>query len=283
MGKLIDGRKIAAKINAATAKRVRKLKSVGVVPKLAVFLVGDDLASAAYVRQKAKVAAMVGVNFVLRKFPAGISAEELKAEIETTQNDPQLSGLVVQLPLPEHLWEMNVLDAISPDLDVDFLNKENRESLGQGKNTIEPPAPGAVLAILRELKINPVGKKITIVGAGALVGRPLAAILSYRGADVTSCNSKTLNIEEKCREADVLISCVGKRNLIRSNMVKKGAVVIDAGFSFYRGKSYGDVDVAGALKKASFVTPTPGGVGPVTVAVLLSSAVALAEKKCGSK
>lgn len=279
MGKLIDGRKIAAKINAATAKRVKKLKDLGIVPKLAVFLVGDDLASAAYVSQKEKVAAMVGVEFVLRNLPAEIGAEDLVADIKKAQSDQQISGLIVQLPLPEHLWNSNVLDAISPDLDVDFLNKENRESLGRGENVIEPPAPGAVLAILRELKINLVSKKITIVGAGALVGKPLAAILTYRGASVTLCDSKTLNIEEKCREADVLISCVGKRNLIRPDMVKKGAVVIDAGFSFYRGRSYGDVDVKGVMEKAGFVTPTPGGVGPVTVAVLLSNTVALAEKK----
>lgn len=279
MGKLIDGLALAKKINQETARRVEKLKKKGVFPKLAVILVGDNPASLVYIRQKERVARLVGVDFVLHALPANIAKEKLIDELKKIQADKNLSGLIMQLPIPEKLYVPEVLDAIGVHVDVDFLSEASMGQILMGTNKIEPPTPGSILAILRSLKVKLVGKDVTLVGMGTLVGKPLSMLLEHVGASVTTCNSKTKNITDKCRRAEVLVSCVGKKDLIRGNMVKPGAVVIDAGFSFYRGKSYGDVNLEEVQNIASYVTPTPGGVGPVTVALLLQNTVWCAEQK----
>jgi len=278
MAKIIDGLAIAKKINNTTARKVNALKQKGLQPRLAVILVGDDPASAVYVRQKEKLSRQVGVDFVLRHFSEKISRVDLIANIKEIQRDKNLSGLIIQLPLPENLYCPEVLNAINTNVDVDFLSEASIGKILMGTNELEPPTPGAIMEILRELKVNLKGKNITIVGMGTLVGKPLAMLLEHTGASITTCNSKTKNIPDKCRQADIVVSCVGKKDLIRGDMVKRGAIVIDAGFSFYKGKSYGDINFEEVAKMAKYVTPTPGGVGPITVALLLKNTVACGEK-----
>lgn len=279
MGKLIDGLAIAKKINLNTAKRVARLKKKGIFPKLAVVLVGNDPASLVYVRQKEHIARLVGVDFILHVLPADVIGEKLTRELQKIQTDTNLSGLIMQLPVPEKLYVPAVLNAIDKDVDVDFLSESSMGQILLGTNKMEPPTPGSILTIMRSLKIKLSGKDITIVGMGTLVGKPLSMLLEHEGASITTCNHRTRDIPDKCRRADVVVSCVGKKDLIRGNMIKPGAVVIDAGFSFHKGKSYGDINLSEVQAVASHVTPTPGGVGPITVSLLLQNTVKCAEQK----
>lgn len=283
MPKLIDGQAIARKINRETANRVKKLRKKGFFPKLAVVLVGENPVSLSYIHQKEKIARQVGVDFMLRTLPKGVAKETLISELKRLQIDKNLAGLIIQLPLPEKLFCPEVLNTINPEVDVDFLNEKSMGTLMLATNQITPPTPGSILTILQDLKINLAGKDITIVGMGMLVGKPLAMLLINERASVITCNSATKNIKEKCLSADIVISCVGKKDLIRGNMIKPGAIVIDAGFSYFQGKSYGDVNLEEVEKIASYVTPTPGGVGPITVALLLRNTVWCAEKKLSKK
>lgn len=278
MGTLIDGKTIAAKIQEKTAERVQLLKSQGVTPKLEVILVGDDQASATYVRKKGEAAKKIGMDFTLHTLPSDIKQENLVEQIKTIQQNHSLSGLIVQLPLPEHLYTPEVLNAIRPEVDVDCLTHENLGRLVMKTNYIVPPTPGAVITILHELNIPIAGQNVTIVGMGALVGKPLAIMMVNEGASVTTVNSRTRDTKEKCLQADILVSGVGKKDLIRGDMIKEGAVVIDTGVDFEDNKMFGDINVKEALEKAAFVTPTPGGVGPITVARLLWNTALCAEK-----
>lgn len=274
---LINGRAIAKKIHAQTAQAVEELKKRGVTPKLAVVLVGDDKPSQTYVQVKARAAKKVGMNFELHELPANISREDIVTRLLEIQKDPSLTGLIVQLPLPEPLYTTEVLNAIEPRFDVDCLTDANLGKLVMQTNHIAPPTPGAVMAILEDLDVDLVGKHVTIIGMGALVGKPLAIMLANKRASVTTCNSATKHITEKCLDADILISAVGKKDLVTADMVKPGAIVIDAGVDFENNQMFGDVDVAGVSEKASHVTPTPGGVGPLTVAKLLHNVVVCAD------
>lgn len=278
MGKLIDGKAIADKIHDETTQKVTKLKARGITPFLGVVLVGDNAASQMYDRMKGSAAERAGIKFLLHKLPATITAVALVQEIHTIQRQNKLTGLIIQLPLPEHLYTPSVLNAIDPKIDVDFLTDTNMGKLIMNTSKLLPPTPGAVIAILKELKIDMSGKNITIVGMGSLVGKPLSIMMVNGGASVTTVNSRTQNVSTKCLGADILISGVGKKDLIRGDMLKPGAIVIDAGICFENHKVFGDVNVAEALEVASLVTPTPGGVGPITVALLLHNTVACAEK-----
>ncbi|PIT87407.1 MAG: bifunctional 5,10-methylene-tetrahydrofolate dehydrogenase/5,10-methylene-tetrahydrofolate cyclohydrolase [Candidatus Magasanikbacteria bacterium CG10_big_fil_rev_8_21_14_0_10_40_10] len=269
MGKLIDGQLIADKINQKTAKITAKLKARQIPVKLAVILVGADKPSQTYVRKKGQSAIKVGIDFALYKLPADITQQALIKKILAVQKDPKLTGLIVQLPLPEHLYTDEVLNSIQPKIDVDCLTNYNLGRLVMKTNELAPPTPSAVLAILEELKINLVGKNVVIVGLGALVGKPLAIMMINQRASLTTCNSATVDMKQKCRQADIIISGVGKKNLIRGQMIKPGAIVIDTGVCFVKNKMYGDVNVKEVLAKAKYLTPTPGGVGPITVAKLL--------------
>lgn len=278
MGTLIDGKAIAAKIHKDTADRVAALAKRGHVPKLAVILVGDDPASLMYDRMKGAAAQKIGIDFTLQQFPASISPAELIEKINLTQSEPSLSGLILQLPLPEHLYIPEVLSAIQPNVDVDFLSNYSLGSLIMNTNTLLPPTPGAVVSILEELNVNLIGKNVTIIGAGNLVGKPLAVMMMNARASVTTCNSKTRDAKEKCLAADIIVTGVGKKGILCGDMVRKGAIVIDTGIAFENGKVFGDVNVDEVVKIAAYVTPTPGGVGPITVARLLANTVAMAEK-----
>lgn len=278
MSNIIDGKKIASKIEKEAAKQVVFLKKKGITPKLAVVLVGQDKASLTYINRKNQAAARVGVDFTLHQFPKNITKEDLVMAVKEIQKDPKLTGLIIQLPLPERLYKSEVLNAINPAIDVDCLTDANIGKLVMKTNLIEPPTPWAVIKTLKEIRFNLVGKNATIVGAGALVGKPLSIMLVNELASVTTCNSHTKNLKNKCLEADVVISAVGKQNLITADMIKKGAVVIDTGIVYVNGKMQGDVDFIPVSKKSSYITPTPGGIGPITVAKLLLNTVTCAKK-----
>ena len=279
MGQLIDGKLIAKKIRQKTAKRVALLKEVNITPKLAVILVGDDKPSHTYVRKKGESAKKVGMDFDLHTLDGSVITEDVLKKLAEVQADPDLSGLIVQLPLPKQVDTDMVLNSIDPKIDVDCLTDVNLGKLVMMTNTIVPPTPGAVISILHDLEVDMVGKNVTIIGAGPLVGKPLAVMMMNERASVVSCNSATKNIKEKCLGANIIVTGVGRKDILRADMTPEGAVVIDTGVSFENGKMYGDVNVEEVLEKAAHVTPTPGGVGPITVARLLWNTVLLAEDK----
>lgn len=278
MTQLIDGIKIAEKIYSQLKEEVKKLKKKKITPKLGVILVGNHKPSETYVRKKEQAALAAGIGFTLKRFKADISEKKLTEEIKKIQATEKLSGLIIQLPLPEKLYTPVILNAVNPNIDVDCLTDANIGKLVMRTNYLFPPTPYAVITILNELKQKIAGKNITIIGMGALVGKPLAIILANEGASVTTCNSRTKNITQKCLDADIIVTGVGKKDLLRGKMVKKGAIVIDTGIVFDKGKMFGDVNREEVLKKASHLTPTPGGVGPITVALLLANTVACAKK-----
>ena len=275
---IIDGHAVAEKILERTKNKVAELNEKGIDVTLAVILVGEDKPSQSYVKHKGLSAEKVGINFTLHKFPADITKEELIKQVKDIQNNPKLTGLIVQLPLPEPLYTTDVLNAIRPEIDVDCLTDVNLGKIVMKTNTIVPPTPGAVITILKDIGTDLVGKDVTIVGTGALVGKPLAIMMMNEGASVTTINSNNKNTKEKCLGADIIVSGVGKKDLVRGDMVKKGAVVIDTGVDFENGKMFGDVNVEEIDKIASYVTPTPKGVGPNTVARLLWNTAVCAEQ-----
>ena len=279
MGQLIDGKAIAQKIEQETAARVAALKQTGATPKLAVILVGEDKPSQTYVRKKGEAAKKAGMNFALHEIKESTSTLELIEKIEEIQSDSELSGLIVQLPLPPQIDTNAVLNTIRPEIDIDCLTEVNLGKLIMKSNLIEPPTPGAVMSFLEHLQVDLVGKNVTIIGAGPLVGKPLAVMMINARASVTVCNSKTRDTKEKCLAADVIVTGVGKKDVLRGDMVRKGAIVIDTGVDFVEGKMYGDVNVDEVVQNAGWVTPTPGGVGPITVARLLLNTITCAENK----
>jgi len=274
---LIDGKTIAQKILDKTAEKVAVLKQSGKSTKLAVVLIGEDKPSKTYVKKKGQAAKKVGIDFSLFEFDDTISKDEFKKSILSIQSDKTLSGLIIQLPMPEAFYP-DMINLIRPEIDVDCLTETNLGKLTMETHNIVPPTPGAVLSILEELEADVKGKNVTIVGTGVLVGKPLATMMMNMGASVTACNKFTKNIKEKTLQADILISAVGKKDLIRGDMVKEGAIVIDAGVDFENNQMFGDVNVDEVGKIASYLTPTPGGVGPITVARLLWNTVICAEK-----
>jgi len=287
---LINGKEIAKQIRAKTARKVEELKSPkgvplgrGITPKLAVVLVGEDKPSQTYVRKKGQAAEKVGIDFDLYELPSNITQEEIINKLEEIQADKKLTGLIVQLPLPEQLYTTDVLNTVRPDIDVDCLTDVNLGKLVMKTNYIVPPTPGAVMSILYDLEVDLIGKNVTIIGVGALVGKPLAIMMMNERASVSTCNSKTRDTKEKCLNSDIIITGVGRKNILRGDMIKPGAIVIDTGVCFEDGKMSGDVNVEEVLEKTAHVTPTPGGVGPITVARLLWNTVVCAEKKQKNK
>lgn len=279
MGILINGKKIAEEILESLRERVNILVKDGASPSLTVILVGDNKASATYVKKKGEAAEQIGIAFSLKQYPDDISTSKLIEEISTIQSDDQPSGMIVQLPLPEHIDTNAVLNSIAPSRDVDCLTYENIGKLMMKQTLFLPPTPAAILEIIRSQIAELTGRDATIVGVGPLVGKPLAVMLMNERASVTTCNSQTKDFIGKCRSADILVSGVGKVGLITGDMVKEGAIVVDAGVDFVNGKMVGDVVVEEVRIRAAAVTPTPGGVGPVTVACLLRNTVLAAENK----
>lgn len=283
MSTIINGKTIAAKIEKTIAKRIAKLKKKGLAPRLAVVSVGEDKPSKLYIKRKQEAAQRVGIDFELHQFARDIKEDELLKKIKNIQKDKKLTGLIIQLPLPERLYNSKTLNAINPNIDVDCLTDTNLGKLVMKTNIIEPPTPWAIIHILKEIKADLIGKNITIVGMGALVGKPLAIMLANERASITTCNSRTKNIKKKCLEADIIITAVGKKNLLTADMVKKGAIIIDAGIVYVDKKMRGDADFENVAQKASYITPTPGGVGPITVSKLLLNTLVCAERQANNQ
>ncbi len=271
-----DGKQIAKTILSRLRKTVAQMPKK---PHLAVVLVGDDKPSLTYVRKKQEAAAEVGIKFSLYKYPASIRQEKLILEIKRIQKQSDLSGIIVQLPLPKQFDKKQVLNALNPEIDVDALTWESLGKLVIGENQLVPPTPGAILEILKYYKISLKGQHVVLVGQGELIGKPLANILIQLPITLTVCGKDTKDLAVHTRQADILITGVGKYNLIRGHMVKSRAAVVDAGVSFEKGQMFGDINFAEVCKKAKLVTPTPGGVGPVTVAKLLENTVRIAQSR----
>jgi len=273
---IIDGRKIASGI-------INQLKTeVSSLPFIPVFcdcLVGDNPVSAQYVSLKAKKSIEAGIKFLRADFPNNISTEDLVGEIQKLNKTPDICGLIVQLPLPAHIDRGEALNAIASTLDVDSIGKERNEKFYRGDLTIMPPTAAAVMLILDFLRQDLTNKNILVLGQGELVGRPVSFLLKQRGLNVITADKYTMNPEKLMLEADVIISGAGKRKLITGDKIKKGCVVIDAGTSEDGGQIVGDADFESVKNVASYFTPVPGGVGPVTVAMLLSNVVKVAKQK----
>ena len=280
VAKIIDGRAVAAKIRAQCRERARKLKEqFDVVPGLAVILVGDDPASATYVRNKVRACIDVGVRSVVLRYPHEVDYAVVTKAILELNADPSIHGILVQLPLPSHFVASEVLQAISVDKDVDGFHLYNVGGLVVGDTVFPPCTPYGVLNLLDHEGISLEGKNVVVVGASNIVGKPLALMLMQRDATVCICHAKTRDLAQFTILADVLVVAAGRRNLIVAEMVKTNAVVIDVGIKrLENGKLVGDVDFEGVSQKASYITRVPGGVGPMTVTMLLVNTITSAER-----
>lgn len=265
---ILDGKQLRDKKIEELKNELRELKEkLG----LAVIQVGNDEASNVYVKQKENLAKNLGYEFIHEKLDESITTNELINYIETLNYHDYIDGIIVQMPLPKHIDEKLVQNSIDPFKDVDGLTFINQGKLLSGEETLIPCTPKGVIDLLQEYNIEIEGKNIVVVGRSVLVGKPLSILLTNRNATVTLCHSKTINLSEYTKEADILISAVGKKHIITEDMVKNNAVVIDVGITRVDGKLYGDVDFDNVVNKASFITPVPGGVGPMTVYELMNN------------
>lgn len=269
---LIDGKVVAKAVKEEVRSRVEALKARGIRPGLATVLVGDDPASHVYVRNKQRTCEELGMHSVGHELPATTSQADLLALIDRLNRDPAIHGILVQLPLPKPLRSEPILYAVSPDKDVDGLHPVNIGKLTMGEPRFVPCTPAGVMAMLDYYKLPIEGKTAVVVGRSNLVGKPAAMLLLHRHATVTICHSKTPDLAAVCRRADILVAAMGKARFIREEMVKEGAVVIDVGINRQPdGKLVGDVDFEAVAAKASWITPVPGGVGPMTIAMLMQN------------
>ncbi|MDP9295525.1 MAG: bifunctional 5,10-methylenetetrahydrofolate dehydrogenase/5,10-methenyltetrahydrofolate cyclohydrolase [Actinomycetota bacterium] len=279
--RLIDGKAISAQVRAEVAERVRALQARNVQPGLAAVLVGDDPASKIYVGSKQKASADVGIHSERVDLPADVSQEELLAGVERLNTDPRISGMIVQLPLPEHISELAVQQAVAPSKDVDCLGPTNVGLMTRGEALFLPATPYGVVEMLVRSDMEIEGADVTIVGRGGLVGMPLAIMLAQRSrrgnATVTLCHTRTRDVGAHTRTADVVVVATGVPGSLRADMVKPGATVVDVGINRVDGKVVGDVAFDEVAEVAGAITPVPGGVGPMTVAMLLVNTVAAAE------
>ncbi len=277
MAEILDGKKLRDKI----LENLRvKLENFSVKPTLVVILVGENPASKIYVNNKKKTAEKLGINSEVINYPSDISEKELLDKIEELNNDKSVTAILVQLPLPEHISKENVMNKILPEKDVDGFTPYNFGKLFSGEEpTVYPCTPKGILLLLDEYGIDPAGEHVVIVGRSNIVGRPLSQMMLNRNATVTVCHSKSKNLEQIIKTADILISAVGK-NIIEGKMLKSDCVVVDVGiFKDNNGKTRGDVDFESASQIASYISPVPGGVGPMTIASLMLNTVELFEKQ----
>ena len=277
--KIIDGKSVAASIRAECKARVAALKQQGVVPGLAVVLVGSDPASAVYVRNKIRACEEVGIRSVKRVFPADVGMDELLEAIRALSEDPSINGILVQLPLPKGLDTAAIVKAIPVEKDVDGFHLYNVGGLVVGGTVFPPCTPYGVVKMLETEHIPVEGRNVVVVGASNIVGKPMALMLMQREATVCICHAKTRDLAQFTILADILVVAAGRPNLIVAQMVKTGAVVIDVGINrLPNGKLVGDVDFEGVRQKAAYITPVPGGVGPMTVTMLLVNTISSAER-----
>ena len=279
MAKIIDGKAIAAKIRTEIAAAVRELKQTGVTPGLAVVLVGDDPSSRVYVNMKEKACHEAGIFSDEYKLPADTSEAELLALVNRLNNDPKIHGILVQLPLPPQIDTDTVLEAISPSKDADGFHPYNIGRLSIGKPLFQPCTPYGVMVMLKEEGVDLKGKEVVVIGRSNIVGKPVAMMCLAQHATVTVCHSRTRDLPDVVRRADVVIAAVGRPEMVKGDWIKEGAVVIDVGVNRVGEKKLvGDVDFAAAGKRAAAITPVPGGVGPMTITMLLHNTLESAKR-----
>lgn len=272
--KILDGKKLAEEIKAELKTEVLELKEKGIIPGLAVVIVGENSASKIYVKNKKRACEEIGINSQVFELEEKISQDELLEVIGKLNADEKVHGILVQLPLPAHIDKEKIILMIDPKKDVDCFHPENIGKVFLGQETFPPCTPAGILEILERSEIEIIGKDVVIVGRSNIVGKPLALMMMNNGATVTVCHSETKNLKEKCSGADILISAAGKAGLITKDMIKQGAVVIDVGINRNNeGKLTGDVDFSEVSQIASAITPVPGGVGPMTITMLLKNTI----------
>ena len=278
VGQKIDGIEVSNAVKDILKNAVEKLSSENVIPCLATVLVGDDPASATYVKNKHIACEKIGIKTKDHKLSANATQEELDGIIDELNSDKNVHGILVQLPLPKQLDEFTTISRISPIKDVDGLTPQNVGLLSIGKSILKPCTPSGIMEMFYYYKINLEGKNIVMINRSNLIGKPLYHLLLQNNATVISCHSKTSNLNEFCKNADIIITAVGDRSKFKltSDMIKQDSIVIDVAISRYEGKLVGDADYDDVIKKASWVTPVPGGVGPMTVAMLLKNTVTAA-------
>ena len=278
---IIDGKAVAAEIREQVKAEAEALKAKGVVPCIAVALVGDDPASHTYVRNKVRTAEELGMRSIHRILPESTSQAELLALVAEWNADPEVHGILVQLPLPKQIEARAVIEAIAPAKDVDGFHPFNVGTLLTGGDALPPCTPAGVIELIKRAGVDLAGKEVVVVGRSNIVGKPVAMLLLAENATVTICHSRTHDLAAVCRRADVLVAAVGRARIITADHVKEGAVVIDVGTNRVDGKLVGDVDFASVSQKAAALTPVPGGVGPMTIAMLLKNTVTAAGRQSG--
>ena len=279
MAEIINGKEVAKKIRKELKEKVINLKEKGINPKLAVIMVGDDPGSQVYVRNKSKACEKVGIEFEEYLFDANTSEEVLLDTIHKLNNDSSVHGILLQSPVPKHININKAFRTISPEKDVDGFNPINVGNLSIGEDAFISCTPYGIVKLLEEYNIETEGKSTVILGRSNIVGKPMIQCMLNKNSTVTVCHSKTKNIDEVIRKADIVIAAIGKPKFVKEDMIKDGAVVIDVGINRLEdGTICGDVDYDAVSEKASYITPVPGGVGPMTIAMLLNNVVKSAEK-----
>lgn len=282
MATILNGKQVAAEIRAELKTRAEALRKDGVVPCLAVLLAGDDPASKIYVRNKKRACEEIGIESRELLFPENVTEEELIAQIRALNEDPAVDAMLVQLPLPRHINEARVLAEIAPEKDADGFHVVNAGRLFTGQTSVLPCTPAGCMELLRRANVEFSGKHAVVVGRSNIVGKPMAMLLLNEHCTVTVCHSRTKDLVRFTRDADILVAAVGRPGMITGDMIKPGAAVIDVGINrLDNGKLMGDVDFESAEPVAGTITPVPGGVGPMTIAMLMQNAILAAEKRHG--
>ena len=282
MAKIIDGKVISAAVKQRIADEVATLKETKGVPGLAVIIVGEDPASKVYVANKKKACEQIGMLSEEYALPEATTNEELLALINELNNKKEINGILCQLPLPKHLDEELVINSILPEKDVDAFHPQNVGKIMTGDYDFLPCTPAGIMEMLKYENIEVEGKTCVVIGRSNIVGKPMSMLLLHKNGTVTICHSKTKNLKEVCRSADILVAAVGRPNFVTEDMVKDGAVVIDVGINrLESGKLCGDVDFEKVKEKASYITPVPGGVGPMTIATLMQNTLTAFLKQNG--
>ena len=279
MAKIIDGKLVSSEERKKIAKEVESLKAAGYTPGLAVIIVGEDPASKVYVRNKSKACDEVGIYSEVYELPESTTEEELLALVHRLNTDEKINGILVQLPLPKHLSDERVIAEISPEKDVDAFHTVNVGKIMLGDYDFLPCTPAGVMVLLEHYGIDVSGKECVVVGRSNIVGKPQAMLLLHANGTVTVCHSRTKDLASVTRRADILVVAIGKADFITGDMVKEGAVVIDIGMNRREdGKLTGDVDFGSVEAKASYITPVPGGVGPMTITMLMKNTLTAAKR-----
>ena len=281
MSRLIDGKVISAAVKERVKNEVAQLNEKGITVGLAVIIVGEDPASKIYVANKKKACEALGIISEEYALPESTTEKELLGLIDTLNAKKSINGILCQLPLPRHLDEKRIINAISPEKDVDAFHPVNVGRIMIGDYDFVPCTPAGIMEMLAYENIETEGKRCVVIGRSNIVGKPMAMLLLHKNGTVTICHSKTRNLKEICLDADILVAAVGKAKFVTADMVKEGAVVIDVGMNRENGRLCGDVDFEAVKDKASAITPVPGGVGPMTIAMLMQNTLTAAKRQNG--